>query len=69
MLTRVLPKSDQEAEATGELIGARTDKIAKSKPIPKVKTKICWRSAYPTRAKSRNGKRFKVSIKRSITKI
>lgn len=41
MLTRVLPKSDQEAEATGELIGARTDKIAKSKPIPKVKTKIC----------------------------
>lgn len=41
MLTRVLPKSDQEAEATGELIGARTDKIAKSKPIAKVKTKIC----------------------------
>lgn len=51
MLTRVLQKSDQEAEATGELIGARTDKIAKSKPIPKVKPRYVEEVRIPSEQK------------------
>ena len=37
MLTRVPQKKKKKAEATGELIGTRTEKIVKLKPVPKAK--------------------------------
>lgn len=44
------------------------DKIGKAKAVPEAKLKH-WRNIYPVRAKARNTKWFKASIKWNIINI